>query len=91
MVTNFTSGGGLANFLRIAISPGVIHLTASSAALRAGSASANYVSQSVLIALASSAIFCASASSIDTEALILSASSVSLVTTISLASVSFPV
>jgi hypothetical protein len=43
------------------------------------------------MALASSAIFWASASSIDTEALILSAASVSAVTITSFSSVSFPV
>jgi len=56
-VTFFTSGGGLAKPLRIAISAFVIQFTASSAALRAGMASANCCSQSTLIALASSAIF----------------------------------
>jgi len=56
-VTFLTSGGGLAKPLRIAISAFVIQLTASSAALSAGMASANCYSQSVLIAFASSAIF----------------------------------
>jgi len=56
IVTFFTSGGGLPKPLSTAISPFVIQLTASSAALRAGIASASWASQSVLIALASSAM-----------------------------------
>jgi hypothetical protein len=90
-VTSLTSAGGLASFFRIAISFPVIHLTASSAALSAGRASASYVSQSTLIALASSAILEAAASSTDTDAFILSAASVSYDTMTSLALVSFPV
>ena len=56
-VTSTTDGWGLAIPLSSAISPFLIQLTASSAALRAGIASASSFSQSVLIALASSAIF----------------------------------
>jgi hypothetical protein len=56
-VTRTTDGCGFAIPLSSAISPFLIQLTASSAALRAGIASANSFSQSVLIALASSAIF----------------------------------
>jgi hypothetical protein len=56
-VTITTSAGGLARPLSTAISPFWIQLTASSAALSAGNADANCVSQSTLIALASSAIF----------------------------------
>lgn len=56
-VTFLTSAGGFAKPLRTAISAFVIQLTASSAALRAGIASASWASQSYLMALASSAIF----------------------------------
>jgi len=41
LVTFFTSGGGFPNPFSTAISPLVIQLTASSAALRAGRAAAN--------------------------------------------------
>jgi len=91
IVTFLTSGGGLPRPFRTAISAFVIQLTASSAALRAGMASASFVSQSILIALASSAIFYASASSTATEAFTFSAASDSLVTMISYSSVSLPV
>jgi len=74
-VTFFTSGGGFAKPFNTAISPLVIQFTASSAALSAGSACANWVSQSTLISFASAAILEASASSIATDALTLSAAS----------------
>ena len=88
LVTFLTSGGGFPKPLSTAISPLVIQLTASSAALSAGRAADNSVSQSTLIAFASAAILEASASSIPTEALTNSAASDSLVTTISYFSVS---
>lgn len=91
LVTMTTSAGGFARPFKIAISPFWIQFTASSAAFNAGIAEANYVSQSTLIAFASSAINWASASSIETAALILSAASVSAVTITSLAAVSLPV
>ena len=56
-VTKTTDGWGFAIPLSSAISPFLIQLTASSAAFKAGIASASSFSQSVLIALASSAIF----------------------------------
>jgi hypothetical protein len=56
-VTRPTAGGGFEKPFNTAISPLVIQLTASSAALRAGIASASYSSQSTLMAFASSAIF----------------------------------
>ena len=90
-VTSTTSFGGVAIPLSWAISPLVIQLTASSAALRAGKAAANYVSQSVLMAFASSAIFLAAASSTDTLYLTSSASAVYFSTIMSFSAVSLPV
>lgn len=89
-VTRTTDGCGLAIPLSSAISPFLMQLTASSAALSAGIASASSFSQSVLIALASFAINYASASSAATDVLILSAASVSLLTIMSCSSVSLP-
>jgi hypothetical protein len=56
-VTRATAGGGFEKPFSTAISPLVIQLTASSAAFKAGMASASCYSQSVLISFASSAIF----------------------------------
>jgi hypothetical protein len=68
-----------------------ILLHASSASCRAGNARARPCSHSLFIALALSAIFCASASETATIFYSLSAVSVSEATTFSFSSVSFPV